>query len=282
MRVLQHNCNRRYAYVQAALQACLEAGAGIACLQEPGDMEVSHPGFLFYRPSGPYKTCRVVTAVRRDLVDRIVVEARTDLVDHPYCLVVDIREQGRCTRVVNCYDAWLGQHYTYAGASQATRRALEEVNWDRIIEGRCLILGDFNAHSPLWNPWAGTRNTAARLLHRLIETHGILINNDPGVLTRLAPAAEPALPAGDPGSSRRSNRPGGSIIDLTLSSQALGPLPIWTVDEERATGLDHQVIITGWDSLEDPLSEGPAIKTTGWRINKLTTNKKELRRIKII
>ena len=56
MLVLQHNCARTSNVVHTALEAALEAGAAIACLQEPpvgGKGEISHPGFLFYWPEGP-------------------------------------------------------------------------------------------------------------------------------------------------------------------------------------------------------------------------------------
>ena len=135
MLVLQHNCARTGAVVHTALEAALEAGAEIACLQEPpvGKLDISHPGFLFYWPEGPREHARVVTAVRRDIVVNVVIEARTDLVNHPYFIAVDIVERGRRTRVVNCYDSWLGASHTYTGVSQRNRRALTDVNWDPIL-----------------------------------------------------------------------------------------------------------------------------------------------------
>jgi hypothetical protein len=46
----------------------------------------------------------VVTAVRRDIVDKMVIEACMDLADHPYFVVLDVVEQERRIRVVNCYN----------------------------------------------------------------------------------------------------------------------------------------------------------------------------------
>jgi hypothetical protein len=60
----------------------------------------------------------VVTVVRRDIVVNIVIEARTDLVNHPYFIAVDIVERGRRTRVVNYYDSWLGVSHIYVDASR--------------------------------------------------------------------------------------------------------------------------------------------------------------------
>ena len=107
MLVLQHNCSRSGAVVHTALEAALEAGAGIACLQEPpvGKHDISHLGFLFYWPEGLREHAQVVTAVRRNIVDRVMIKACTDLANHPYFIVVDVLEQGRRMRVVNCYNS---------------------------------------------------------------------------------------------------------------------------------------------------------------------------------
>jgi hypothetical protein len=167
------------------LEAALEAGAEIACLQEPlvGKHDISYPGFLFYWLEGPREHARVVTAVRRDIVVNMVIEARTDLINHPYFIAVDIVERGRRTRVVNCYDSWLGASHTYVGASRRNRRAFIDINWDPILRGRCLILRDFNAHSPLWNALNSIRKDA-ETLERLIDRYGLFINNELDVPTR--------------------------------------------------------------------------------------------------
>lgn len=93
------------------------------------------------------------------------------------------REKTRRTRVVNCYDNWLGAGQPWQGENERRRRAIEDVNWDEVLEGRCLLLGDFNAHSPLWNPLAGSRTNAGPL-EDLIERKDLFINNEPGVPTR--------------------------------------------------------------------------------------------------
>ena len=54
---------------------------------------------------------RVVIAIRKDLLNSLIIEARTDLVNHPYILALDIwdihhrtRQKIRRTRLVNVYD----------------------------------------------------------------------------------------------------------------------------------------------------------------------------------
>lgn len=77
-------------------------------------------------------------------VYKVIVEARTDLLDHPYFMVMDVwelnraREKTRRTRIINCYDNWLGMGHCWHGESERQRRALEDVQWDQVIEGRLL------------------------------------------------------------------------------------------------------------------------------------------------
>ena len=249
MLVLQHNCRRAYAITIAALELGLQLGVGLACLQEPYiDRDFSHGGYLLYWPEGGRRDCRVVIAVRRDLLDQLIIEARTDLISHPYILAVDIwdldraREKARRTRVINCYDNWVGASRCWQGENPRRRRAIEDVNWECLIRGRCLLLGDFNAHSPLWNPQARARANAAPL-EALIERHDLYINNDLGTATR------------------PKSTPGISIIDLALSNQGLGPLIMWAIDQDHPTGSDHEAILLEWEDMggEEPLIE--AVRT---------------------
>jgi hypothetical protein len=159
MLVLQHNCRKTYAITIVALELGLQLGVGLVCLQEPYiDRDFNHPGYLLYWPEGQRRDCRVAIGAQRDLLDQLVIEARTDLISHPYMLTVDIwdlgqaQEKARRTRIVNCYDNWVGASCRWIGKSPRRRRAIEDADWEQLTIGRCLLLGDFNAHSPLWNP----------------------------------------------------------------------------------------------------------------------------------
>src|ERR1700692_4066551 len=156
---LQHNCRGAYPITIATLELGLEIGLGLVCLQEPYRGTFNHRGYLLYWPSkGGREDYRVAIAIRRDLLDQLVIEARTAPKNPPYFMVMDVwdlnsaKERVRKTRIVNCYDNWLGENCRWQGGYQRRRRAIEDANWEQIIEGRCLILGDFNAHSTLWNP----------------------------------------------------------------------------------------------------------------------------------
>jgi ribonuclease HI len=254
--ILQHNCRGAYPITIAALELGLELEVGLVCLQEPYRGTFNHRGYLLYWPNkGEQDDYRVAIAVRRDLLDQMVIEARTDLVSHPYVMTMDIwelgtaRERVRRTRIINCYDNWLGANHRWQGGDLRRRRAIEDINWGQIIEGRCLILGDFNAHSALWNPHI--RNTInAGPLETLIEEHDLYINNDPDTPTR--PKVTPGI----------------SIIDLALSSPSLGPLPNWAIDKDHPTGSDHETILLEWDDLGQTRTE-TSKAITGWQIEAL-------------
>jgi hypothetical protein len=243
----------------------------MACLQEPpvGKYDIGHPGFLFYWPEGPREHVRVVTAVRKDIVNKTVLEARTDLIDHPYFIVVDVVERGRRTRVVNCYDIWLGASYTYAGATQCNRRALTDVNWDPIFSGRCLILGDFNAHSPIWNSLITDRKDA-KPLENLIVRHDLFVNNALDVPTR------PYKTRSSRGGVRGEKEYSLSIIDLTISNQALGPLASWETEEGLTTS-DHLAIWASWEPPYGDEEDPSEITTTGWQIGALAMDEEALK-----
>lgn len=58
------------------------------------------------------------------------------------------------------------------------------------------------------------------------------MNNDPDYATR--PSSQGMI----------------SIIDLALSSAELGPLCIWEIPEEYPSLSDHELILLGWEDID--------------------------------
>ena len=119
MLVIQQNCGKGYECTISALEAGLGLEASIVCIQEPflGNRSLAHAGYNLYWPSGTdnRKNMRVMIAVRKDIPNTIIVENRTDLISHPYCICLDIKEideqterRLRKTRVINLYDNKIG------------------------------------------------------------------------------------------------------------------------------------------------------------------------------
>ena len=77
-----------------ALETTLSIKAGIVMIQELfiGNWKISHSEFNFYWPQGERKNIRIMTTVRKNLVDKIVVDHRMDLVNHLYFMLLELQE----------------------------------------------------------------------------------------------------------------------------------------------------------------------------------------------
>jgi ribonuclease HI len=254
MIVIQHNCNTSAVSMTAALEAAIERGAEVACLQEPyigKKYVISHPGYQIRWPECEKKDIRVALAIRVDVLDRYIFEERTDLINSPYIQCLDIwetqhRRKVRCTRLINIYNKARMEEGGYT---------IDRINLSRLIEGRTILAGDFNARSPAWDPWAESRRNAGTT-EQLIERHGLILNNND----------QPT----------RRGRDCQSIIDLTLSTSNVGHLEMWEMDENLATPSDHEVIVFSWSPLQTQEIDGEQQMVAGWNVDKLRANKEQL------
>lgn len=90
---------------------------GIVIVQEPfiDNQEICHSGFNFYWLPKEKKELKVITAIRKDLKDKIIVNHKTDLVYHSYFMLFKIRKldlHKKCrkkSQVVNIYDNQVGR-----------------------------------------------------------------------------------------------------------------------------------------------------------------------------
>lgn len=73
------------------------------------------------------------------------------------------------------------------------------MNYEDLIVGRTVLLGDVNTHSPYWNLEFRYRQRAESF-EKGIDEHGFMVNDDISVATR------------------QKQTSGRSIIDLTLTS----------------------------------------------------------------
>jgi hypothetical protein len=228
MIVIQHNCNGTAVSTIATLEAAMERRAEVACLQEPyvGKKHViSHPGLQIHWPERSKRETRVALALRNDALNRYVFEERTDLVNSPHVQCLDVwetsdRRKVRRTRLINIYNKARVQSGGYK---------IDHIDPSRLIKGRTILEGDFNAHSPAWDPWVGGRQNAGTT-ERLIEKHELMVNNNDHQPTRC-------------GKNCRS------IVDLTLSTHGVEALVTWEIDENLATTSDHEVIVFEWSPL---------------------------------
>lgn len=257
MIVLQHNCNGTVVSTTAALEAAIERGAEVACLQEPhvGKRHaISHPGFQLRYPECAKRDVRVALAIRNDALDRYVFEERTDLVNSPHVQCLDIwettnRRKTRRTRLINIYNKARVEGGGYT---------IDHLDWRPLIEGRTILAGDFNARSPTWDRWIVGRQNAGTT-ERLIERHDLIVNNNDHQATRRGKNCK-------------------SVIDLTLSSRKVGALTTWEIDEELATTSDHEVIVFEWTPLNAAATDGPRGAPPNWSIDRLCADGEALKK----
>jgi Endonuclease-reverse transcriptase len=95
-----------------------------------------------------------------------------------------------------------------------------------------VLLGDFNAHSPAWNPLVSQRKEAGPL-EQLIKDYDLILNNELGAITR-------------PGKENK-----GSIIDLTFTITEIGPLDLWAIEEDKPTPSDYALIVLEWADIDN-------------------------------
>ena len=139
MLIVQQNCGKGYKCTISALESGLGLDAIVVYIQELflGNRNISHSAFNLYWPSGTdnRKNIRVLTAVRKDILHRVVIDNWTDLVSHPYCSVLDIKELHsltrkvvRKTRVVNLYDQKVGKGQVWEVSSPRLWRAIQDIS----------------------------------------------------------------------------------------------------------------------------------------------------------
>ncbi len=269
MLVVQHNCGQSYENTIMAIETAWSIGAGIVMLPDPfiGIREISHSAFNLYWPQAERKEIKVMTAVQKELTDKIVLQNRTDLVNHPYVMLLEIREldprskkSGRKTRVVNVYNNRVGRVCRWDSGISCTRRALEDIKEELVIPGRVLIDGDINAHSAVRNLHCDRRQNAT-VLEDLIERFGLPIINELGRATRSLSHTI-------------------SIIDLALSKIELGLLTLWEFPEEYPVLSDHELINFCWEHIDLNSSKFGIGRITGWDIQNFIENKDQLKMAK--
>lgn len=103
------------------LKIALNIGAGIVMLQKPfiNTQEISHNAFNLSWSQAEKKEIKVIIIIQKKFTNKIMVEYKTDLINHPYVMLLEIckldlkfTKLRRKTRVVNVYDNWVGRGYT--------------------------------------------------------------------------------------------------------------------------------------------------------------------------
>lgn len=93
------------------------------------------------------------------------------------------KKAGEKTKALNIYDNCDGLGCTWSGNNLCIGRALENVRWKPIIQGRFLKAGNVNAHILFWILHYRKKQNAA-ILEDNIKQFRLLVNNKPGRVTQ--------------------------------------------------------------------------------------------------
>lgn len=109
------------------LEACFDLEALVVCIQESflRNYSLAYAGLNLYWPSemDNRKNIQVVIAIRKYILNKVIIENWTNLVSHPYYIVLDIKKRSpgskkysRRNRIVNRYDNMISNGYVWQGS----------------------------------------------------------------------------------------------------------------------------------------------------------------------
>ena len=243
--ILQQNVGRQGTALVALMETARGRKADLVLVQEPPEFEGHrHPAYNFLRAGRVMAARRIDSDWTVTTDDSMVKETGGDV----QVLSLGRRgHPGRGVRVVNAY---------FQGTGRETRgRGAERARWEDILSEDCILAGDFNAHSPLWNPRCTARRDAG-FLEDLIRTYELVVKND-NQATRPASGCH-------------------SIIDLVLATPGASPFcEKWRTvsDPDHETGSDHIMIEWRWTMPAPKVDQG--WKVRGWALRERLDKEKE-------
>lgn len=209
--IMQQNCQKSERAWYSALESGLEMGVDIVLLQEPPVYKgYAHRGYqLISKREG-----RTMTAIRNGV--NFKYEVREDLAEEGAgdLVIVDLFLPERL-RIVNVYN-----QRVFKDGRQTNDKPAEKARWEDILKDRCVLAGDFNAHSPRWGS-AFSRDH--RFWEDLMDDFGLEYVGD-GKPTRFD-----------------------KTIDLVIATTNLYCTSQVVEDENHATGSDHEMLRTWID-----------------------------------
>lgn len=236
--VIQQNCQRGEVCFYSTLETGIEKEADIVLLQEqPVFSGYSHPGYELYGGK------RVMMAIRKGIAIKAVPRPDLGAEADGDVLVMDLISTKGRLRLVNIYD-----QRVFENGQQITLRPARKVCWEKVIEGSCILAGDFNAQGPRWSGNGGVKDN--RYWEDIMDEHDLIY-------------------AGDGGPTRGQN-----TIDLVFATGhdlACGMTYCIIEEEEHATSSDHAMISwsTRFQDWNDRQEMETASKMGGWKISTL-------------
>jgi ribonuclease HI len=181
------------------------------------------------RPGAEYPGGGLITYIKKDIAYRKIGASKVGSVE---AQAVSIQQNK---------DTWLDITNVYVPPSRDD--STRDLSWIP-LRNNSVVLGDFNAHSPLWDPVQPSDKQGEELVDWTLEKDLHICNN------------------GDP--TRVNRGTGGySSPDITIVSKNLEQHISWTVDDDM--GSDHSPIIIKITNVKTRLHREPAKRKLRWK-----------------
>ena len=179
VKVLQINVNRNATTTENILNLAVELNISILAIQEPKifnlDKEetttrsVLHSGFNQIMPRHGLYRPRAIYYVSKNIATSLSHDSPLD----PDCVVIDVFG----LKLVNIYNNST-QNVELELNSTISYTIYRDFFLD-LIDSRTILLGDFNAHHPSWDPLS-PKNASGDYLIELIQNNELILLNSPG------------------------------------------------------------------------------------------------------
>ena len=162
--------------------------------------------------------------------------------NHLYVMILNIRDLDQKTRlplkrirIVNVYDQFIGRKYIFLGAYTKKRRTIKDINQNKIITERTILIGNFNTHNSKQN-LTYEKPIRVKALEALLTKFNLIVINEKRMPTR-----------------RLSEKI--FIINLIVTSPDIGDIITWCIPEKKFLSiLNYEFIIVSQSNLAEDLA----------------------------
>lgn len=226
IRILQINLNKSPQATESALQLALEFNIDLIFIQEPwiltnpekdysSTRSIAHSSFSQLLPNHPSNLRpRTLTYIAKGFKPLVTLALNSP--KDPDIQIIDITEGNHSIQIINIYNE--------ADQAKEKGHTIDRCLFSSLLTHHSILLGDFNSHHPMWDPFSNKSSNADQLAE-WFEDQDLTIINEPGTNTFY-----------------RTNMTNPSVLDLTLATEAILPnIQNWQVLPDL--GSDHLGIL---------------------------------------
>ncbi|RAL61482.1 hypothetical protein DID88_009411 [Monilinia fructigena] len=234
IRILQINLNRSSQATENVLQLAIELNIDLIMIQEPwiikngidysNSRSIIHSNFTQTLPRfDPNYRPRTLLYTSKTL--QATINLASDSPTDSDIQIFNCQNGNKTFQIINIYNE--------ADQAKENGFTIERCLYNISITQETILLGDFNAHHPWWDPFSKKSGNADQLAE-WFEDQNLTLLNEPGISTFY-----------------RTNLLNPSVLDLTLASEGISPqIHNWQTLSD--TGSDHAGILFELKGKEAP------------------------------